>query len=619
MAREQTSVGHMEAVSSPVTTVQDDTFYFSSPERNQLLDLLRHLTVNSEQIALVQGQAGVGKTTLLDRFQSEAPDNWRLCQIDANLMLQPEQLFSLLAKDFGLEVDDERVIERLVGQFQDLNREGWLPVILVDDAHLLPVATIISLLRLYERHPDNRALIRIVLLAEPAIEQVLQTPQIRAMNLQLLQRLEIPPLNQEQTEQMIHQMLLRRKLTDQLDLTRGQLEKVYRDSGGLPGEITYQLERLLGGQPAEQPSSATRRQRSLPAGLSVRRLVGLMLLAVLFICILWFQDEINAIFQGEKTVEELVSLPPVSSETLVPLELPEPVQPVPDEDVFRPRPEPQQSGKAADAPRLALPEIRSKQGPNSGEGLIGLPVTAPPPDQAPQTQVVTEEQESPTAFTDTSERPPYAPMEQDRWSLAVPLDSNFSDGLMITQSPDSSVRIATDGDRDMVEKPEASPREPVSETPKDPSPLPAGEERNIEPADSVPAVAAVAKPSVATTEAVEQTSKVSTEGEPSSAVNADIGREAWLLAQNPSAYTLQLIGVREENAAAGFIRSHGLQGPVAYFRSLREGRAWFSVVYGVFPDREAAVAGRTKLPSALREAGVWPRSLASVQQAIRQK
>ena len=133
-------------------------------------------------------------------------------------------------------------------------------------------------------------------------------------------------------------------------------------------------------------------------------------------------------------------------------------------------------------------------------------------------------------------------------------------------------------------------------------------------------VAAVAKPSATITEAVKQTTRKSTDHESNRTVTVtDIRREAWLLEQNPSAYTLQLIGVREENAAAGFIRSHELQGPVAYFRSQREGRAWFSVVYGVFPDREAAVAERTKLPSALREVGVWPRSLASVQQAIRQK
>ena len=82
-------------------------------------------------------------------------------------------------------------------------------------------------------------------------------------------------------------------------------------------------------------------------------------------------------------------------------------------------------------------------------------------------------------------------------------------------------------------------------------------------------------------------------------------------------YTLQLIGVQEEKAVERFVRTHQLVGSVAYFRSLRNGRAWFSVVYGIFSSRDEAVAGRAQLPAALRNAGVWPRSLASVQQAIR--
>jgi DamX protein len=91
-----------------------------------------------------------------------------------------------------------------------------------------------------------------------------------------------------------------------------------------------------------------------------------------------------------------------------------------------------------------------------------------------------------------------------------------------------------------------------------------------------------------------------------------------LLQQNSSAYTLQLIGLQEQEAVERFVRTHGLQGSCAYFRSLRNGRPWFSVVYGIYPDREGAVAGRSKLPAALRGTGVWPRSLASVQQAIQE-
>ncbi|MCB1751607.1 MAG: SPOR domain-containing protein [Gammaproteobacteria bacterium] len=98
-----------------------------------------------------------------------------------------------------------------------------------------------------------------------------------------------------------------------------------------------------------------------------------------------------------------------------------------------------------------------------------------------------------------------------------------------------------------------------------------------------------------------------------------IRQEAWLLKQSPGSYTLQLIGVGDEGAVTNFIQRHRLQGKAAYFRTESNGRPWFPVLYGIYPSRSAAVAARSKLPEALSGQGVWPRSLASIQQAIKKK
>ena len=98
---------------------------------------------------------------------------------------------------------------------------------------------------------------------------------------------------------------------------------------------------------------------------------------------------------------------------------------------------------------------------------------------------------------------------------------------------------------------------------------------------------------------------------------AAIRSRSWLQAQRPGDYTLQLIAVRDEKAARAFIRRSGLRGDIAYFRTLRKGRPWFAVVYGRFPDRKAALAARRRLPPAVAKGKPWPRSFASVQQALR--
>jgi DamX protein len=98
---------------------------------------------------------------------------------------------------------------------------------------------------------------------------------------------------------------------------------------------------------------------------------------------------------------------------------------------------------------------------------------------------------------------------------------------------------------------------------------------------------------------------------------ASIKREPWLQQQKSTAYTLQLIGVGDEQAAKAFIQRYPLPGPTAYFMTQREGRPWYSVVHGLYRDRAAAIKGKGSLPEPLRDGSAWPRSLDSIQAAIK--
>ncbi len=81
---------------------------------------------------------------------------------------------------------------------------------------------------------------------------------------------------------------------------------------------------------------------------------------------------------------------------------------------------------------------------------------------------------------------------------------------------------------------------------------------------------------------------------------------------------MQLLGVREEATLARFIERYGLQDKALYYESRSKGKQpWFSLLYGVYPDRKAAQAGRRKLPAALRKKDFWFRRLDAVQSEIR--
>jgi len=93
--------------------------------------------------------------------------------------------------------------------------------------------------------------------------------------------------------------------------------------------------------------------------------------------------------------------------------------------------------------------------------------------------------------------------------------------------------------------------------------------------------------------------------------------DAWLLAQKPDHYTIQLTGTRERQAALDFIGEHGLAGKAVWFRTLHQKQDWYVVVSGVYPSRDAAVQGIAKLPETLRRHRPWARSFASIQLSMR--
>jgi septal ring-binding cell division protein DamX len=90
------------------------------------------------------------------------------------------------------------------------------------------------------------------------------------------------------------------------------------------------------------------------------------------------------------------------------------------------------------------------------------------------------------------------------------------------------------------------------------------------------------------------------------------GRD-WIDSQDPQHYTVQLIAVGSEAAAVRFIHNRHLEGEAAYYAQTRNGKPWYSVIYGSYPDREAARQALRRLPPALSSASPWVRRFGDIQ------
>lgn len=103
--------------------------------------------------------------------------------------------------------------------------------------------------------------------------------------------------------------------------------------------------------------------------------------------------------------------------------------------------------------------------------------------------------------------------------------------------------------------------------------------------------------------------------EPSEPATA-LKREPWLLAQNPTHYTLQLMSMKTEAPLKEFTASHPLTAETAYIRANRLGETRHVLLSGIYPARaqaEQAAKDIEKLTGIIP----WIRSIGSIQDDLK--
>jgi septal ring-binding cell division protein DamX len=100
-----------------------------------------------------------------------------------------------------------------------------------------------------------------------------------------------------------------------------------------------------------------------------------------------------------------------------------------------------------------------------------------------------------------------------------------------------------------------------------------------------------------------------------------IHNEKWLLSQESSYYTIQLMGARKEVLLFNFVEKNQLleQNEVAFYQTTFKDKPWFQLLYGVYATKKDAESVADNLPSKIRKSSPWIRRLSAVQKTIRGK
>ncbi len=217
-------------------------YYFAPPAIAQRLDLIQYLIGYSGEFLLVLGERGAGKTTMIRQLLRRADNEWRVCHIHADAMLEVRTLQRKIADAFDWtpresELQDmERYIAGLQQQLDACEQADLVPVIIVDDAHELPAESLILLLTLASSETQGEQL-HMALFCEPHIQEMLNSPRLREHKQHVMHVLEIPAFSEDQVLQYLEDKCEHAGLLGDLPFSDETLDIIQQRSHGIPGRI----------------------------------------------------------------------------------------------------------------------------------------------------------------------------------------------------------------------------------------------------------------------------------------------------------------------------------------------------------------------------------------------
>src|SRR5574340_610597 len=182
---------------TPVTV-----FFFSGANRGEILEALIYSLSEAEGIIKVSGEVGSGKTMLCRMLLERLPKHIETIYL-ANPSLSREEMLYAIADALGLSIDGKRVgiiMHSIQNKLEEKAREGKCVVVLVDEAHAMPLDTLEELRLLYNLQVGNAKLLQIILFGQPELNAKLDQPNMRQLKDRIIHHFHIQPLSRNTLE-----------------------------------------------------------------------------------------------------------------------------------------------------------------------------------------------------------------------------------------------------------------------------------------------------------------------------------------------------------------------------------------------------------------------------------
>jgi len=245
---------HFHLQQTPFSIAPDPAFLYLSEGHREAL---AHLTYGFSHggFVLITGEVGTGKTTLLRNLIKQTPED-----LDVAFVLNPRltvhELLETLCDELGVahpqgsRLSVKQYIDALNRHLLATHQSGRGTVVIIDEAQNLSPAVLEQIRLLTNLETDKRKLLRIILIGQPELAELLERTDLRQLAQRITARYHLQGLGREDTYAYVVHRLARAGGNPNL-FTRGALRRLYRISGGIPRIVNLVADRAMLGAYAE--------------------------------------------------------------------------------------------------------------------------------------------------------------------------------------------------------------------------------------------------------------------------------------------------------------------------------------------------------------------------------
>lgn len=568
---------------APFSLQQDDRFFYSNAALTERLDLLRHYTQYGNLLLIITGERGIGKSSLKQRFINTKQEEWQICEIQAHTMMDASLLLRQAAVGFGLTdppLEPSFLYDMLSDQIDRLHQESYVPILIIDDAHELPQEALQALLYLAEHHSNQEtAILRIILFCEPEIETMLEDSAIHPLKERVTNNMEVPSLDETQTAEYLRHRLAVAGLDGTSPFTPKLIHKIFKASKGIPSKINeYAHKNLLDDS---EPSGFEEMDLDnelfhTETRFNLRNmLLGGFALAIV-ITVLLFQKSINNLFTEPEHViietKQNQAIPTVQQTTPV---ITQKIENIPEVEQTKIKTIEFELDK--ESPTTIRAEEKSTKNITNDPGILKLSTINPSPVLgSKQRQIISvkgsgfhKQQQIKISWT-------------GKEKILSATQVNVASDTYINLTLNVGVQADTWN---------VTVIDPVLKI-----------ESNTISFD------------VIATEKENTTTKTATK---KSKNTSSLHGQKWITQQNKNHFTMQLLGTHQKNTLPTYLKKFSLKNDAAIFKTKRDGKDWFTLIYGFYPTKSAAQAAAKQLPKGVSKP--WIRSFASILPSLSKK